>query len=123
MTTDPNIDELNNFCQDWANSVATKMKANAKRMAKNGGRELSSSIKALVSKKDGEVEKISFKLKRSGIMFQKDVGRGRPMGHSGQTEKPWFNDSLNDPDGVSKLSEYISNNYSDRMINLSRTLI
>lgn len=124
MNYDPSVERLNNFAKDWAKSRELEMKSNVGKYVKSGGYKglaLGQSIKAIVRKKDGEVESVAFTLKRYGVFFQKDVGRGRPMNHSGQKPRPWFNDPINE--NIEEFKDFLAENYKDRSINAGRALI
>ena len=116
---------LNNYCQDWGNKRLNGMKWNIAKMVKatsNHGLGLSSSLKfSLKRNRDGSVERLSFNMKRSGIMFQKNVGRGRPVGRAGREEQPWFNDSIND--GLPEFVDFVTENCQDMVVNASRILV
>lgn len=113
---------LNNLCVDWAKLVTSEAKAEIGRFVKSSsgyhGLDLANSLKPYVRKRNGEPYAISFRFKRSGVFFQKDVGRGRPISSTNRTPKPWFDNPLNK--NIDKLVGAISDNFHDRIINTSR---
>lgn len=116
---------LNNLCVDWSKLVTNQAKQEIGRFVKASsgyhGLELANSLRAYVKKRNGEPYAVSFKFKRYGVFFQKDVGRGRPISNTNRRPRPWFDNPVND--NIDKLVSGITDNFHDRIVNTSRILI
>lgn len=113
------IDKLNNFCDDLARETEEDIKLwLAKETSDNATGETLNKTKGEAVKEQGEVQKLRYKIKRSLVFFVKGVGKGRGI-NSGHTKPhPGFNQVVNN--SAKKLSAFVTENYMDRIVNISK---
>ena len=74
---------------------------------------LMKSVAFSLRRRDGEIERISFRFVRHGIFLEHGVGKGRPAGSSPAREHkaPWL--SLVLPDAIEELADRLAEEYAD----------
>jgi CRISPR/Cas system CSM-associated protein Csm2 small subunit len=115
--------KLNNLVEDWTRATTSKMKAllASAPISDQSTGQAARRTSAAVKKKNNEAERIAFKIPRYVVFFTKGVGRGRGI-NSGKTKpNPAFNQVLDEE--IPKLSQLITDNFQDRIINATNAYI
>jgi len=116
------LSAINNIAEDWSQSTNSKIKGAFLSYLKGGSSgEAVKAFRPFVKKDSGLASKISFKMLRYSVFFHKDVGKGRPVGRSVRSPRPFLNEVLENE--VPKLSDAVTDVYQDAIINQSKMLI
>lgn len=89
-----NIDQLNQYVETRTAKVLQELKTAQATLGMKHGPDSLAKIRRAFRKREGMINRIQFRFKRSGVYVHKGVGRGTKISEVGSTKrtpKEWFN--------------------------------